>query len=72
MHHYVNLNGHKVGVYDRESSKYELPEDDKERLLEISGKYYEYVLLQRKVETHGQLTSISQTIRIRVTRSKRP
>jgi hypothetical protein len=26
--YYVNLNGQKVGVYDRESSKYELPNDD--------------------------------------------
>jgi hypothetical protein len=26
--HYVNLNGQKIGVYDRESSKYELPDDD--------------------------------------------
>ncbi len=37
--HYVDLNGQKVGVYDRESSKYELPMTIKERLLEISGKY---------------------------------
>jgi hypothetical protein len=26
--HYVNLNGQKVGVYDRKNSKYELPDDD--------------------------------------------